>query len=327
MAEVNVYCDEVIRPNKKDFLIMGSIFIEERDIKSILKELLKCRCLNPKCKVWHYEFESCPNKTCTEKLHKKNNTSIHFYDLRQNKERKKIALAWLNYLKRDYGKKIKFKLLVIDLKKLQCSYFGNNKTDVNIYNRFFRTLLKGGINYLFCNQHNAIMNVYHDEGSQKKHEYFPELNLKKLSIESPDFTIHNKNIIFVNSDHREYLKNNDMELANHSQVIQLVDIILGCFSQLLLNTSNIEDKKEVAESMRDYFTKIMNYGYFPSSINFFPKYTIEQIKESKQRTLRQDPLDLALSTKGNFYKEANLEMPVFLGKQKNLRGWFNDTEN
>lgn len=326
MVEVNVYCDEVIRPDKRDYLIMGAVLIEEKDLPQILKELEICRQLNPKCLKWHYRFENCSNSSCKESLHNKNNTTIHFNELRENKERKKIAIKWVDYLKRDAGKKIKFCLLVIDLKKLECSQFGEEKTDLNIYNRFFRTLLKGALKHLFYGRHASIKQVYHDEGSQQKHEYFPELNLEKLEIESSsDFLIKNKRIIFVNSDHRDYLKKDELELVDHSQLIQLVDIILGSFSQLFLNTSEMEDKKEVAEHMRNLFNKIMDRtANYSSSVSFFPKLSIHEIENIGQRGLslnRFNRIEIAIGYQGNFYNRADLAMPPFLGKQKDLSSW------
>lgn len=50
MASLNVYCDEITRPDRQDLLILGALFIEEPNLKIVLTDLERCRCLNYPCR-------------------------------------------------------------------------------------------------------------------------------------------------------------------------------------------------------------------------------------------------------------------------------------
>ena len=331
MSILNIYCDEVIRPNSNELIILGALFIKEIDIIKILNLLENNRCLDTINNKWYYDYQNCPNNNvCKEKWHDKNNTIIHFTDIHRSRERKIIAKKWLSLIKNRLKGRIKFSILIIDLEKLDCAHFGRNKTDLNIYNRFFRTLLNGGVKYLYSKDAIKIKNVFHDEGSQEKHYYFPELNLEKLEIETPSgYIIENKKIIFVNDDHRKYLKNNEMEFVKHSHLIQLIDIILGSFSQLFLNLSGRDEKKEVAEVMREVFMSLINKEWkYPYSVSFFPRYSYDELVKINQFSLKNfkqkkhlDKIITSLKFQDNFYNKSTLAMPRFNKYQHKLTEW------
>lgn len=328
MTILNVYCDEVVKPSSNNFIILGALFIRNSDVNKVINQLEDIRCLSNH--NWNYEYKLCSKiDMCKEKWHDKNNTKIHFKEIDKHAERKIIAQRWLTTLKNNLIKnRVKFTILVIDLSKLDCERFGQNKTDLNIYNKFFRTLLNGGVRYLYHGEHAQIKCVYHDEGSQEKHKYFPELNLNKLEMEtSDDLTIAHKKIIFVNDDHRMYLKNGKMDLVKHSQLIQLIDIILGSFSQLFMNLSEKDDKKEVAEIMREVFESVSKREWkYPCSVSIFPKYSVCELldQHSVTKFSKDNPenqiLEL-LKYSGNFENEFNLKMPKFVKNQTRLDKW------
>ncbi|MDW7727722.1 MAG: hypothetical protein SCH70_11555 [Candidatus Methanoperedens sp.] len=331
MTLINVYCDEVILHASKNYMVLGALFVKDTDVNKVLELLENCRCLNTSNNKWNYNFIECCNKeNCKEHWHNKNNTNIHFTEIDRSRDRKNIAKKWLTLLRSSLKKYIKFSLLVIDLKKLNCEYFGKNKTDLNIYNRFFRTLLNGGSKYLYNKQHVKINTVYHDEGSQEKHSYFPELNLEKLELETSNaLIILNKKIKFINDDHRRYLKKHDMDLVKCSQFIQLIDIILGSFTQLYLNNSENDDKKEVAEIVRGLFDDVFKRkGGCPYSVSFFPKYSLDELSHINQQSLLdfnekdiEFKIDTAIKYSGNFYNKACFSMPKFDKSQLDLTAW------
>lgn len=331
MTDLNIYCDEVIRPNSNEVILLGALFIKEIDLIKAVNYLENKRCLNTSNHKWSYTYDTCPNnKSCKKALHDKNNTKIHFSEIDRHRERKIISQKWLTSLKVILKENIKFSILAIDLNKLDCEHFGRNKTDLNIYNRFFRTLLKGGVRYLYSKEKVKIKTIYHDEGSQNKHRYFPELNMKKLELETfNDINIENKKIVFLNDDHRIYLENNEMESVRHSQFIQLIDIILGSFSQLRFNLSIKEDKKEVAEVMRDVFESIFDRKWeYSHSISFFPKYSLDELAKMNQYSLNdfnekkiEDKIDIALKHPDNFYNKNELAMPKYVKNQNKLTAW------
>lgn len=330
MAIVNVYCDEVFRSKSNNFMILGALFIKDSDMDRVLDQLENNRCLNTSNHKWNYSYDMCPKKeSCKREWHDNNNTVIHFTEINRSRDRKIIADKWLTALKNSLNDKIKFKILVIDLDKLDCGRFGSHKVDLNIYNKFFRTLLKGGIRYLYYGEHVQIKCVYHDKGSQEKHDYFPELNLAKLELETSDsLSIQNKNIEFIDDDHRMYLNNGDYESVKHSQFIQLIDIILGSFSQLFSNLSENEGKKEVAENMREIIESIFDREWkYHHSISFFPQHSICELSKQgsiteMDKTTNEEYIDTALKLKDNFYNKRNLAMPKFTGKnQTTFASW------
>lgn len=331
MNVLNVYCDEVIRPNSNEFIVLGVLFIKEIDMLNVLHTLENKRCLNGSNHKWNYNYDFCPNKKqCKKEWHENNNTKIHFNEIDRRRERKIISKNWLTLLKSTLKDNIKFGILAIDLKKLDCERFGRNKKDLNIYNRFFRTLLKGGIRYLYDKEKVKIKTIYHDEGSQERHTFFPELNMNKLELEAfNDVAIENKKIVFLNDDHRIYLGDNDLESVRHSQFIQLIDIILGSFSQLLFNLSAKEDKKEVSEVMREVFESIFDRKWeYPHTISFFPKYSLEELANMNQQSLNdfnekdiEDKIASALKYPGNFYNKGAMAMPKYVKNQNRLSAW------
>lgn len=331
MTVLNIYCDEVSIHDSNNFIILGALFIEDIDVKRVIDHLENNRCLNQSNHKWNYEYEACPNKKiCKEDLHKRNNTVIHFKEIDKSRERKNIAQKWLILLKNSLKEYVKFSILIIDLNKLDRDYFGQRKTDLNIYNRFFRTLLKGGIRYLYQYKHIQIKNVYHDQGSQENHFYFPELNLEKLERNTSDnFIIEDKKIKFVNDDHRIYLKNNDMDLVINSHFIQLIDLILGSFTQLYLNLSSNDDKKEVAEVIRELFESIFKYERkYSGSVSFFPRYSLSELVKIERYSINdfnkksyEDQIAIALKFQGNFYNTCTFAMPKFLKNQSKLSAW------
>ena len=334
VKEIEIFADEIICPidfNNKTKNILGicCLFIPLDLKKDFVNHLLKKRCLNPKSNDWNYEFEICPNKlTCKKSWHKANNCEIHNQNIRSSRASnslKKISKEWINYFieQNKSNKAIRFNILFIELDKMDISKFGTSKIHDNMYNKFFRTTINYGVKSFFNNSRVNIKNVYHDKGSMEKHSYFPSLNLHKLNDEIPNIaSFENKEIIFVDSDHKKYLWEKE-EYYLESNIIQFADLILGSISQCLFNLSNDSLKKEYASSVyvlvERLIKKSRNYN---SSWNYINKQNISLFPKSEGDKFKATCIDLAGNLVNDFtkefHKEKTLEMPFYDPKQKKL---------
>jgi hypothetical protein len=337
-VEIEIFADEIICPidfNNKTRNILGicCFFIPVNTKKEIVNQLLRRRCLNLSNVNWNYDFNNCPNKkNCKEEWHKSNDCEIHNQNIRSaraSNSLKTISKEWIKYFieKNKAGKSIRFNILFIELDKMDISKFGDSKIHENMYNKFFRTTINYGLKSFFNNSKVIVKNVFHDKGSMEKHSYFPYLNLHKLEDEIPEVaTFENKNIIFTDSNHKNYSWESK-SLYNESNLIQFVDLILGNISQCLFNLSNDRLKKENASLIyplvERLITKSKNYN---SSWNYINKQNISLFPKSKGDEFKTKCLDL----NGNlvkdffkeFHKEKRLEMSFYDPKQQLLSNFF-----
>jgi hypothetical protein len=192
-----------------------------------------------------------------------------------------------------------------------------------MYNKFFRTVINYGLKSFFNNSKVIVKNVFHDNGSMERHLYFPYLNLHRLENEIPEVaTFENKEIIFINSDHKKYLGKN-IKLYEESNLIQLVDLILGNISQCLFNLSDDDLKKENASLIHPLVARLINKPRsYNSSWNYINKQNISLFPKSKGEKFKTKCLDLRGNIINNIYKEFHkdkiLEMTFFDPSQKKL---------
>ena len=337
-VEIEIFADEIICPidyNNKTKNILGicCFFIPVTEKEELVNHLMNKRCLNTASNKWFETFNSCPFKEhCKDKWHKSNNCEIHNLNIRSSrasKSLKTISREWIKYFlgKNKAEKSIRFNILFIELDKMDISKFGDSKIHENMYNKFFRTTINYGLKAFFNNSKVTVKNVFHDKGSMEKHSYFPYLNLHKLENEIPDVaTFENKEIIFTNSDHKNYSWT-DEELYNESNLIQFVDLILGNISQCLFNLSEDKLKKENASLfyplVERLITKSRNYN---SSWNYINKQNISLFPKSKGDEFKAKCLDLNGNLVEDFSKEFHkdkvLEMVFYDPKQQSLSNFF-----
>ena len=220
---MEIFADEILTiKNKSDnskWAYIGALFVPLEKKEDLMLGLNNLRCINHK--NWHQNEDDCP---CKCNFHTRNNTEIHYSELDRTSARSKIAENWLNFLIDKALRKnfLNFNILGLNLSNMNLDLFGGLKgRDLNIYNRFFRSMIKGSLNYFYGKYDEiTINNIYHDKGSQQNHKYFPWHIMYKLSSEMERIKFLSDKIIFINSDHR----NSHQE---ESQLIQLIDLILG----------------------------------------------------------------------------------------------------
>jgi hypothetical protein len=334
--ELEVFADEIVIPRdylnqKKNFIALGVLFVPTKDRNNFIKDLSNNRCLFEKSKKWVWLHNNCPfSDECKSSWHDSNNSEIHHQKIRKARTPRalmEVSKNWLKFLVQNNKSgtyPIYFNLLYIDLDKLEIDNFGQDKIHENIYNKFFRTVLSYGIKAYFPNEKVVIKNVYHDKGSMEFHSYFPHLNLQKLTETLDDGTgVLNQEICFVDSDHRKYL-NSEEKLHEESNFIQLIDLILGSFTQNIYFLSDDCLKKELAMIIRPLVSRLIknpnnknsSYHYCGNQkISFYPKFLLPESKE-KVRNLKGNLIEE--HKRGQFHTDMNLEMPAYDKEQNSL---------
>jgi len=296
IGEINldIYCDE-INPVKSKYddttwMYIGMLFVPKTKKTRLLKHLWDARCIQ--YNNWHHNEDMCPHQC---KYHEKNNTEIHYHEIDRSNARYRIAERWLKEFmieKNNRGNMglVYFNLLGLDLTKMDLDEFGPDEgRELTIYNRFFRTTLTSGAKYFFAEYDRInIEKIYHDKGSQEKHDYFPWHAGQKINLDDDKIVISNENVIFVNSDHR--LESPD--LAEESQFIQFIDVILGSIFCCLHNPTKNVQKQNIGLAIKPLSFRLLNnpqnvnsgYHYHrKQQISFFPRNKLSDDTEiSKQ---------------------------------------------
>lgn len=311
-VEIEVYADEQFG---KKYICIGCLFVP-MDKKNLLAEALSnMRCLHLNNKKWYWDFNHCPcSMECREDLHRLNNTEIHYKELdKASSAGKEISKKWLEFIigRNKKGKdQILFNLLYINLDNLNRGRFGLEKTDENIYNRFFRSCLSYGAKSFFDDERVTIKKVYHDKASVEGQGYFPYFNLQKLeNLNYDKISIEDYNIKFLNSDH----KKEDIFFRNDCQLIQLIDLIIGTASQNIYNISDNSIKKERAMIIRPLIKRLLEHPRnYRSSFHYYGKQNISAFPKYKIENALQKLLDgeITETLKDKFYSP-KLEMPYY----------------
>jgi hypothetical protein len=136
-------------------------------------------------------------------------------------------------------------------------------------------------------------------------------------------TVEDKDIAFIDSDHRNYLWQNT-DLVEASQLIQFIDLLIGSITQNIYYLSDDVLKKEIAMQLRPLVERLLNapsnphssHNYFGRQhISFFPRYYIEN-SINFLTTLNQE--EIQKYKKDIFYTDKKIEMPLYDPKQRSI---------
>lgn len=287
--EIETFSDEIY-DTKDQWIYIGMLFVPLKKRKELLQNLLNRRCIQHNS--WRWNEKECPYK-CG--YHNWNNTEIHYAKVHKTNAKFKIAHRWLEFLiknNKENMELIYFNILGIDLGKLDVSEFGEDW--LNIYNRFFRTVLLGGAKYFFGGRSKIIVNrIYHDKGSQQRHPYFPWHVGYKVNLTDNKIFIKNPKIIFVDSNHRNY-PNEDGDYKEESQFIQFTDLILGSIYCCLHARAERKEKIKLGLIIKPLLYRLLNnpknanssYHYYrKQQVSFFPKSEMKLDEACKQLDL------------------------------------------
>lgn len=187
-------------------------------------------------------------------------------------EKHELAVEWIRLLFGKYSEHIKLKVLGINLDNLNFRCFGNdnkpNKKYCEIYNRFFRTNIKGALHYFYTrNDIKIIDNIFHDsEGQLQNHPYFDFHITSKIKDKNIDIQ---DNISFVLSDH-----NKESKYPRMSEFIQMTDLLVGTVAHTYDALGDFNEKKynlcHGIASLIENSEKYKRINEMICSVQFFP---------------------------------------------------------
>lgn len=213
IVEVNIYADEIMGKkcpytgNRWHYI---GILIEDEN-NSLLNDLINIR--------------FCSNFDQSSPYYKKNNRPVHWADI-SSADEKNICKRWLQYVldPNQSGNKLYFYILGLNDSFLNKEEFDIASNFNSKYNRFFRSSIKYALKCFFGNRTIRIKNIYHEQGQQQHHDYFPWHTIDKLQSEEPNFHFESSEIEFLQKDHTIDVKSN---------VIQLCDCMMGAITNII----------------------------------------------------------------------------------------------
>jgi hypothetical protein len=226
----SIYADEC-KPERRvsPWLIMGVLVLADANIPAALSVLRRPRRLHG------YERE------------------VHFSTLTNSSEsqfgaKTAVAKDWVHSVCADRTKIWNLHIRAIRPSLLNTRLFGQDAED-SIYTRFFRATLKYAL--LASVGGGTISRVFHDDTSLNQHRYFPWNAIRNLRSEDVQFATNE--IDFISSNHGEP----GHPFPQAAEFIQLVDVWMGAFRELLLACSRKAGKIEVASASAPFF-EILN---------------------------------------------------------------------
>lgn len=169
---------------------------------------------------------------------------IHFVEIRNHSmsphgARTKVAIDWVRQVVYDQRKMWNLHVVAIKRSMLEHRRFGDDADD-NIYARFFRSALRYGLKATASG--NVVSRIFHDDSHLERHEYFSWNAIRRLAIEDRiNFSCNE--IEFISSDHEKL----GHPVPWAAELIQLVDVWMGCFRQILAMPSTKKGRLEIAE--------------------------------------------------------------------------------
>lgn len=179
---------------------------------------------------------------------------IHFVEVRNlstslHGAKTGVAIDWLRHVVHDQKKLWNLHVVAIKGSMLDHQRFGEGADD-NIYARFFRSALRYGIKA--SARSSRISRIFHDDSHLERHEYFPWHAISRLHAED-GIGFGCQNVEFISSNHRA----EDHPYPWAAELIQLVDVWLGCFRQILAMPSSNKGRMETVEHGCD-FIRVLN---------------------------------------------------------------------
>jgi hypothetical protein len=211
--EINIYADEIISKKcpytNHNWHYIGII------IEDINNPLL------PDIKRERF----CNNFDQYSPYYKKNNKPVHWADI-SSADEKNICKRWFQYIidPAKSGKTFYCNILGINDDLLNKEEFDPDSNFNSKYNRFFRSSIKYALKCFFGNNKILIKNIYHEQGQQQHHKYFPWHVIFKLQSEEPNFEFGKNEIEFLQKDHR---------IDEKSNLIQLCDCFMGAITNII----------------------------------------------------------------------------------------------
>jgi len=259
---VNIYADEIFSkecPYTGDEWFYTGLIAEDSN-NSLLNDVIDERYMG--------------NFDKTSPYFQKNDRIVHWSEI-NDADTYNIAKRWLEYILNPSksGQKFYTYILGINNSKLNKEEFGGYSFN-NRYNRFFRSAILYALKTMFPSKEIIVNGIYHEEGQQKHHDYFPWHCIYKIESNEKNIQFKRRTITFLPKNHREDVRSN---------IIQLCDLFLGmCTSSLhgIKKSKRSHYREELMQIFLPLFKRMVGEPYNKNSsykhsnriiIRFFPK--------------------------------------------------------
>lgn len=212
-VEINIYSDEIQSkycPYTKDKWFYIGIIVEDIS-NSLLDNIVKERFLN--------NFDKNSN------YFSKNNRVVHWSEIR-SADTENICKRWFEYILEPEKSEKNFYAYILGINdsKLHKEEF-DPKDDFNSkYNRFFRSAILYALKTFFPSKKIIVKNIFHEEGPQKHHKYFPWHCIYKIKEKEDNIEFERNEITFLPKDH---------EKDKRSNILQLCDVFMGACTSII----------------------------------------------------------------------------------------------
>lgn len=215
---------------------------------------------------------------------------MHFKGLGKTGIENRLACEWIDLFGQSLFGEIYFYFFGVNYQNLERTLWKSRQRDFKIYNRFFQIGLYGAIAWFFLRagfEKVCVQSIFSDKKPRKGEDRFHTQPIEEIEAKS---LLKGENIIFaypkiieVESDHEK-----EKDYPSQSHFIQLLDLLMGTFSQIFDNTSDQEGKCMAANKClrSELPAKLMrpnpNSRYYKRyAVSFFPKrkLTTKQILE------------------------------------------------
>jgi len=271
-VRINIFADEIQSKidlsTKHEWHYVGLI-VEDLN-NSLLEDIINERFKN--------------NFDINSPYYEKNNHIVHWSKIKSADE-KNICKRWFNYILNPSksGKKFYAYLLGLNFSLLSKKEFDNKNVFNSIYNRFFRTAIIYALKTFFGNKEIIVENIYHEEGQQKDHEYFPWHCIYKIKEREEKINFKCDKIEFLPKDHKQNEKSN---------LIQLCDAFMGACTSIINGFEQSSTSKYREELLQVLYPLVKRIIQEPNNKNssfqhsnriivrFFPKEntTLDDLK-------------------------------------------------
>lgn len=316
--ELEIFSDETYIFNKK-YVGIGCLFVPKDNKLNLANKLTSSRCLNNENPdYWIAKQDNCKmfkKGNCKKQYHKYNDCEIHYNEFRKGMSysQKEITNRWIDILldknrQRKETEKIYFNILYLDMEKFDKSFFGEDKTGNNVYNRFYKTTILGPLKSFFGKNSNiTIKEIFHDISDDKQtHEYFSWHTPVKLNNEKR-IKVNKELITFIDSDHKKYEPLNPNFINSH--FIQFIDLILGSISYAIFKESNDKEKMQLYEKYYPLIKRLWNHPNNPnSSFNYYKSQQVSIFPKEKV-SYRKDLYGNIVRNEGEFHRDIKLIQP------------------
>ena len=283
--KINIYADEIWElehsVTKEKWMYMMAIYEDVN--KSILENLISERFYKSR-EGW-------------ESYKAKNNTNIHWAELRQ-KDEQFVAQRWLDWIYKDCSQErgFYFSMQGINLSNLNLEEFDDEQSLNSVYNRFFRSMVKYSLKKFFNGKDVTVQNIFHESGPQEEHKYFSWHLIQELR---QDFTFDCTEITFLPKSHKE---------DERSNIIQLCDVMGGIIKDLHLGSTlskSIKNRNEIikSKSVQELIVKrvIENPRNVKSSLGYANRFNLSFFPK-----IKSNPQDVLQRKKNNYYKHSEM---------------------